>query len=562
MDWLFDFVQQGLSFLIPMTILLGLLIFVHEMGHFLVAKFYKVRVEVFSLGFGKKIFQFQYGETTYCVCLIPLGGYVKMFGDEISAEISEEQKQVAFLHKPVGQRIAIVLAGPLMNFFFAIVLFFAIALVGEEMIRPVVGDVDIQSLAWQQGFRPGDTIHAVNGQSMRTWNEVKSQIEQNKEGQILSLKVSRMGSDESFLLESRTSLIENPNILSTQTKVGAIEGLSILSRTSRIGIPSQDSLLARAGMRTFDEITAINGQPIQKWYEIEAFLRDYAQEGPLEVAYFRFLDETGTIMDRVEKTAQIDIPSDLVGRLSAEALGFETSDLYIAQFAEDSPAKKAGLLFGDKIQSIDSEPVNHWVDLTTKIQSYTSDRDFLQMAVLRNGEVIDFQLTPTLMEQPDNRGGKESKYAMGIYGSLIQAPTAFTVVRTLNPLTALKKGVTDTLYWTKLTCLSFLKLLQGSISHRSIGGPIMIGQIASRTFQMGLSHFLKIMAIISINLFIINMLPVPILDGGHLVFFTLEALRGAPLSMKKMEIAQTVGVIILLGLMALAIFNDITRIFE
>ena len=147
MEWLFNFIQQSLSFLVPLTILLGVLIFVHEMGHFLVAKFYKVKVEVFSLGFGPKIFKFQRGDTTYCISLIPLGGYVKMFGDDPSASdaISDDQKHGSFLHKPVGQRIAIVLAGPLMNFFFAILVFFMVAIVGENMIRPIIGDVQEDS---------------------------------------------------------------------------------------------------------------------------------------------------------------------------------------------------------------------------------------------------------------------------------------------------------------------------------------------------------------------------------------------------------------------------------
>lgn len=559
MDWLLHFIQQSVSFIVPLIILLGLLIFVHEMGHFLVAKFYKVKVEVFSLGFGKKVFQFQRGDTTYCVCLIPLGGYVKMFGDDPSVEVSEKQQEGSFLHKPVGQRIAIVLAGPLMNFFFAILLFFTIALVGEEMIKPVVGDVDQESHAWTQGFRPGDTIQSVNENPVTTWDEVNTYIEQAKNKE-LSFTVSRKNIDQPITLQATTVLIENPNILSSETQVGFIEGLGILSRSSQIGIPSKDSLVAQAGLQSFDEITAINDQPIKKYYELEAFFESYTQSDPLQIKYLRPLDQTSGTTE--EMTTQMIIPENLVGRLSSEVLGFETSDLYIAHFTEESPAKAARLMYGDKIQAIDGKPLKSWTDLMTTVQSFDPGQTAFQLEVLREGQVIDIELTPTLMEQSDRTGGRQSKYALGIYGSLAQTPTAFTTVRTLNPLLALQKGVSETLYWTQMTCLSFLRLIQGTISHRSIGGPIMIGQIASRTFQMGLSHFLKIMAIISINLFIINMLPVPVLDGGHLVFFTLEALRGAPLSMRKMEIAQTVGIIILLGLMALAFFNDISRIFE
>ena len=560
MDWLFNFIQQSLSFLVPLTILLGVLIFVHEMGHFLVAKFYKVRVEIFSLGFGPKIFKFQRGDTTYCISLIPLGGYVKMFGDDPSASdaISDEQKHGSFLHKPVGQRIAIVLAGPLMNFFFAILVFFMVAIVGEDMIRPIVGDVREDSAAWVYGFRPGDVIQSVDGNAVRTWNEVKTQIEELKD-QTLSLEVTRFNTDESVSLQVKTSVIANPNILSTEEKVGAIEGLGFMARDTQIGISAPGSLAAQAGMRSFDRIQSVNKKPMKKWYEIVYFLENYTRSEPLEIQYSRSSEGTE---DETIQTALIEIPVGLVGYLSPEVLGLDIPDLYVSQFTENSPAKEAGILRGDKIRSINGESFSHWSGLVKKVQSYDPNDSPFDVEVLRDGQIESVALIPELVEQPDNRGGRQSKYALGILSSVVPNPTGYILIRTFNPFLAMKKGILDTLYWTKITCLSFLRLLQARVSHRAIGGPIMIGQIASRTFQMGLSYFLKIMAIISINLFIINMLPIPILDGGHLVFFTIEALRGAPLSMRKMEIAQTVGLVLILGLMAMAFFNDIVRIFE
>lgn len=559
MDWLFNFIQQSLSFLVPLTILLGVLIFVHEMGHFLVAKFYKVRVEIFSLGFGPKIFKFQRGDTTYCISLIPLGGYVKMFGDDPSASdaISDDQKHGSFLHKPVGQRIAIVLAGPLMNFFFAILVFFMVAIVGEDMIRPIVGDVQEDSAAWVYGFRPGDVIQSVDGNAVKTWDEVKTQIEELKD-QTLSLEVNRFDTDESVSLQVRTSVIANPNILSTEEKVGAIEGLGVMARDTQIGISAPGSLAAQAGMKSFDKIQSINEKPVKKWYEVVYFLENYTQSEPLEIQYSRSEGKE----DETIQTALIEIPAGLVGHLSPEVLGLDIPDLYVSQFTENSPAREAGILRGDKIRSIDGESFNYWAGLVKKVQSYDPNDGPFDVEILRDGQIESVALIPELVEQPDNRGGRQSKYALGILSSVMPNPTGYILIRTFNPFLAMKKGILDTLYWTKITCLSFLRLLQARVSHRAIGGPIMIGQIASRTFQMGLSYFLKIMAIISINLFIINMLPIPILDGGHLVFFTIEALRGAPLSMRKMEIAQTVGLVLILGLMAMAFFNDIVRIFE
>ncbi len=560
MDLLFNFVQQGLSFLVPMTILLGILIFVHEAGHFLVAKFYNVRVETFSLGFGKKIFQFKRGETTYCISIIPLGGYVKMFGDDPSMEVPLDQREGAFLHKPVGQRIAVVLAGPLMNFFFAIFVFFIIALIGEQMIKPIVGDIKTQSIAWQEGFRSGDIITSINGTPVKTWQEVKTHIELPQTQQI-TFGIDRHA--ENISLQTTTALIANPNILSTEEKIGSIEGLGIMARSSQVGISRPYSLAAKEGMMTFDEINSINNTPVKKWYEVVALLQnDFAQEKLLEIKYTRYPTKLSQNTESSQHTASIEIPDDLVGELTPETLGFEIPDLFISHFTEDSPAEQAGLLSGDKIQAIDGERLTDRASLLNKIYSYTPEQQHLNIEVVRKGEIQNVQLTPILVEQTNNQGGRESKYAIGIYNHIVETPTDFTIIRTLNPILALQDGVTKAVFWTKLTCLGFLRLLQARVSHRSIGGPIMIGQVASRTFQMGLSYFLKIMAIISINLFIINMLPIPILDGGHLVFFTIEALRGAPLSMRKMEIAQMIGLIVILGLMALAFFNDISRIFE
>ena len=560
MDWLLNFIQQGLSFLVPLTILLGVLIFVHEMGHFLVAKFYKVKVEIFSLGFGPKIFKFQRGDTTYCVSLIPFGGYVKMFGDDLSTsnEISDDQKQGSFLHKPVGQRIAIVLAGPLMNFFFAILVFFVVAIVGENMIMPIVGDVQKDSAAWDHGLRPGDIIQSVNGNAVRTWNEVKTQVEEIK-GQTLSLGITHVNKDEPVSLQVKTSVIANPNILSTEDKIGAIEGLSIMARDTQVGISVPGSLASQAGMKSFDKIQSINKTPMKKWYEIVYFLENYTQSEPLEIQYSRSSNDTE---DEITQTVFIEIPGSLVGHLSPEILGLDIPDLYVSQFTENSPAEKAGILRGDKIRSIDGESFSHWADLVKKVQGYNPSNGPFDIEVMRDGQIRSIAVVPELIEQSDNMGGRQSKYALGILSGVMSDPTGYILIRTFNPFLAMKKGISDTLHWTKITCLSFLRLLQARVSHRAIGGPIMIGQIASRTFQMGLSYFLKIMAIISINLFIINMLPIPILDGGHLVFFTVEALRGAPLSMRKMEIAQTIGLVLILGLMAIAFFNDIVRIFE
>ncbi|MDW8189987.1 MAG: RIP metalloprotease RseP, partial [Pseudobdellovibrionaceae bacterium] len=173
MDSLLNYFEMGLSSIIPFIILLGVLIFVHELGHFLVARWCGVKVEVFSLGFGKKIFKKKWGDTEYAISLIPLGGYVKMFGDEVGKEVPASERKVSFLHKPVGQRIAIVLAGPIMNLLFAGVVFFFLAWSGEVRRGAELGDIESQSYAYEVGFRSGDLIVTVDDQQVRSWDEVQ-----------------------------------------------------------------------------------------------------------------------------------------------------------------------------------------------------------------------------------------------------------------------------------------------------------------------------------------------------------------------------------------------------
>ncbi len=549
MEFLFGIIEQGLSFIIPLVILLGLLIFVHEMGHFLVAKFYGVRVEVFSLGFGKKIFQFKKGDTEYCLSIVPFGGYVKMYGDDPTADIPEDQKAVSFLHKPVGQRIAVVLAGPLMNFFFAILLFFIISMAGEQMINPVVGSIKSDSKAYTSGFRPGDKIVEINGEKVSLWEDVKKKIEYNFDGE-LNFAVKRQGVEEPVTFTAKTEMTDNPNILSTEDRIGGIQGLTYMAFAPTVGI-RHNSVLYKEGLRPLDEIKSVNGKSVETFYEL-AYI-PITPEMTFEVLRKR---DTESEPEAVTITASIKNANSLMD------LGIEPAGLFVSGFSENSPAKASGLMRGDKLVQVGGEKLNDWEELVGIVSKYEETSGSLNVQVLREGEIREFNINPTVIERTTRTGAKEKSYALGVFAGAGIANLNTTLVRTLNPIKAIGKGVTDTLHWTKITCLSFVRLIQNKVSARSIGGPIMIGQLASKTFQVGLSPFLKIMAIISINLFILNLLPVPVLDGGHLVFFSIEALRGAPLSMRKMEIAQQIGLVLLFGLMALAIFNDVTRLFE
>ena len=561
MDILTTSIQQVFSYIGPFFILLGLLIFVHELGHFLVAKYCGVRVEIFSLGFGKKILQFKRGDTIYCISLIPLGGYVKMFGDDPAAEIPEEERRVSFLHKRVGQRIAIVLAGPLMNFFFAIFLFTSIAMIGQKVPSPTLGDISPGSEAFKAGFRSGDQISAINDTMIKTWGESKKII-QRSVGMPLTFKVTnpQIGDRE---FQATPDLIPHNNILWT-SEVGGFEGLNSLSKAPLVGVPSHESLAAKVGLQSLDLITEINGKEILYWRELGPRLFNAAQSNETIVLTIKpYIYDKGTesrtesreILIKNWKPQSIDS--------ATSELGVETTELYLLKIVGGSPAETVGLQRGDKVISLQEQPVNTWDDIITRVKSFKESQKSLEFVILREGQRKTFSIHPRMTTQMNHKLQDEKRFTVGIIsaGNTSVGPPE-VIKATSNPVTALSEGVERSIYWTNFVVVSLVRLIKNEISSRNISSVIMIGKVAGQSFQMGLSTFLRVMAIISINLFLVNLLPIPILDGGYLMFFIIEAIRGAPISIRKMEIAQQIGLIIMMTLMAYALFNDIANIFN
>lgn len=560
MDTLVSLIQNGFSSIAPFFILLGLLIFVHELGHFAVAKFFKVKVEVFSLGFGKKIFQFKKGDTTYCISLIPLGGYVKMFGDDPTMEVSEEEKKVAFLHKPVMQRIAIVLAGPLMNLFFAVLLYFMIGLIGIQVPGTQIGDIKSESIAYQSGFRSGDKILSVIKDNIplnvQYWEQVEDVI-QNSADQNLTFKVER--ENKTHTVESTPKLAENDFIFTTQRQVGKIEGLEITSKAPVVGYSDQNSLAAKFGFYNLSIIEEINGKNIEYFRNIETiFANEMATKEKVEIKIKEFIYE----LDKAQSKTITFTKTDSNTTNFFNTFGFESTELFLIKVTDDSPAQKAGLLYGDKILEINNQKISEWKQIVESIKSYKGDGSPISIKVMRSGQEADLNVIPKMTELSTAQGQEDKRFTIGIIPALSQSPPPLIKKVYTNPLASLGFGVEKSWDATKLIAIGIVRLIQGEVSSKNVGGVISIGVVASKSFKVGITTFLNTMALISINLFLLNLLPVPVLDGGHLVFFGIEALRGAPLSMRKMEIAQQIGLALLLGLMVFALFNDVSNLLN
>ena len=225
----FSLAQTALSSIGPFILLIALVVFIHELGHFLVARWCGVTVEVFSLGFGPKILKYQKGETLYCISLLPLGGYVKMFGDSLTEKPPESERHRGFLYQSVPKKLAIAFGGPLMNLVLAFVIYYLLSLVGQPVFEPEVGDVKKNTVAWSAGFRPGDKVLSLSGHPVSHWTDMDQKIK-DKAGETLDFKV-RSGKKEKSLSVA-VSLEKNRNIFEFKREVGHIEGLTPIIRRS------------------------------------------------------------------------------------------------------------------------------------------------------------------------------------------------------------------------------------------------------------------------------------------------------------------------------------------
>ncbi|MBT4760099.1 MAG: RIP metalloprotease RseP [Bdellovibrionaceae bacterium] len=560
------------DYVIPFFLLLGVLIFVHEFGHFSVAKFFKVRVEVFSIGFGKKIFQYKKGDTNYCLSLIPLGGYVKMFGDDPSKDIPEEEKKYSFLHQPVWPRIAIVAAGPLINFFFAILIFFVMGLIGGPTLPAQVGDVDLNSAAYSTGFRSGDTVISVNGQKVYFWTGFSKIIEENAD-QSLTIDVHQEGTpkDKIHSFQATPTQQSNRNIFSTQNVVGSIEGLSPISRSSLIGVNDVKSTAYIGGLRSLDVITEINGETVEQWRQLASLIK----KAPTSfVVKSKHLDDAQSKRPKIKSSTISNWKPnlDLSNEELLNSFGLVSSELYISHLAKANsflfvkgdppPAIMAGLKKGDRIYAINDKILKSWSDVLTIIKNYKPEQKKLKFDIYREEKKFTFHMQPEMTEYATPQGGRVQSYRVGFASAQAQVYPETVVKKAGGIIAAGFFGVERAVHWTKFTIMTFVRLAENKVSTKNIGGVLSIGKIASISYAMGIYHFLKMMAIISINLFILNLLPIPVLDGGHLVFFGIEALQGKPLSLRKMEMAQTFGMVLLLSLMVFSLFNDVTNLFS
>ena len=526
------------QYFLPFSLLLGTLVFIHELGHFLVARYFGVRVEIFSLGFGPKLFKFKKGDTLYCISLIPLGGYVKMFGDNPKQVLTAEERPFGFLSQKVGPKMAIALGGPLMNLFLAVIIFMALGFIGNKKANPVLGDISAESTAYKNGFRSSDRIVSINSQKIAYWEDVRNFIKENP-NHNLEFQVDRSGDLQT--IHAVPQQVENTRITELARFVGKIEGLTIRSQSAHIGVSRLDSIAYKQGLRTFDEIKEINGKKISNWRELENKLSQI---------------QTDVLYVKVQRDSEL-LSFELPALGTIKNLGIESTELYLDRVKKNSPGDKSGLKRKDRLLAWNGNILTTWSDFSEFITDYKDHPKPFELSILREGVEKKLLVHTEKMSTVHPDGNIEDRYMVGVASAQYVSLPELEVVKIKNPFKALLYGIGETSKWTAVTGKVLWKLVTGNISHRVVGGPLSIAKAAKRSFSDSFVEFLAIMAIISVNLFLMNLLPIPVLDGGHLLLFTIEAIKGSALSPRKIEIVQTCGFVVVLFFIVLTLINDI-----
>ncbi len=451
MDFLFS--------LLGFVLAIGILVTVHEFGHFWVARRLGVKVLKFSIGFGRPLVAWRGrdGETEYAIAMIPLGGYVKML-DESEGEVDSGEVHRAFNRKSLSVRSAVVVAGPAFNFLFAILAYWAIFSIGIDGIKPVIGQVAPGSVAERAGLAAGDRVLTIDGRLAHTWGEHR--------------------------LYMMNRLLDGDSV---------------------------EFVVERGGAERVSASVAMEGE-----------LADALSPAGIEQA---------------------------IGMAPA----LPELEAVVGEVVAGSPAAAAGFRSGDRVTAINGNPVDGWRELVEAVMPRPGES--LEFTLLRGDERIEVVVVPEPAEFDGRTIGR-----IGVAPAPAEAGEEFLASVELSPVEGLVRSVENTWLMSVLTLKMLYRMLKLEVSTENLSGPITIAHFAGQSVQIGLVPFLTFLAVISVSLGVLNLLPIPVLDGGHLLYYAIELVRGGPVPERVMYWGQQVGILMLAMLMALAFYNDILRL--
>jgi len=546
------------------VVLVGILIFAHEGGHFTFAKLFRVKVLTFSLGFGTPIrlgrfkLSFKPGETEYRIAWFPIGGFVRMVGDDPTEEVPPEDLPRAFSSQKVWKRFLIIFGGPLFSICLALPIFFFYNLLQDRAAAAQVGSLVAGSPAAQAGLRPGDKVLEVDGRRVATWGELDDAV-QDGNGQAVRLLVERRGQRLQVVVKPYHELSEDQlELLGKRWDLG----LRHERQGNLVGVVAE-SPAWRAGLRTWDRLLAIGGVPVLEWLDVEELL-GHLGPGPVVLTVLREVAlEAGAVKIPVPVLLELlllvpakdgALPQYLAG---VAGTGLEAADLYIKDVSPGLPAQKSGIVKGDKLLAIDGRPIKCWEQFSRAVAG--SAGRSLRLDVRHGRQVRTIEFVPEVITQKNEFRQETRKLGLGVvYQRNLVAGRMIPRPHRLQH--ALVASFTDTGNVIIMNTMGFVRIFQGRVkASEAIGGPIMIADIAAKTARKGWREFVQMMAFLSVLLGMLNLLPIPILDGGHIMFLAIEAVRRKPVSIKTRLAAGYVGFALLAALMIFAFSNDIQR---
>jgi regulator of sigma E protease len=600
---------------------IGFMIFIHELGHFFAAKWAGVRVEAFALGFGPKLFGFKRGDTLYKLCLIPLGGFVKMAGENPGEDLTGAPDELP--SKTPFQRMVIFGAGVFMNFLFAFLTFPIIFAIGVPFVDPAVGASDDGGPAWKSGLRPGDKFLEINDNTIYEFHDI-----------LLNIALSNRDTASVLLERDGRKLVQE--IVPEKNEDAGFQQIGISAPAYYEVTVDPEGPAARAGMRTGDRIITIDGVDPEEWYDTRTRYREGevvitalrpGAPGDEEIT-FRYEPEKKLFPERklIGIQPRYNLVKGLRGRLLEFEGGLREGDailriggrpIYLREDLEaalrkapleftvlrpgggsdpetaEETRRRLSFSYGDEwrgalltdlavenfqdtndvavtpgravwdlgyrggivIHALNGEPVDSYRSIVEAIGE--SDEDTFELSVTRSGEAggdgagaAREKLTVTAMPM--------DMIDLGL--DVVKKPILLT--RKLNILDACAAGFNCAVYQVKNCYLTLSRILSRDVDAKNLGGIITIGRATYSFAEMGLARLFFFLAILSINLGFINILPIPILDGGHLMFLVIEKIKGSPVNEKVMGYSQIVGLVLILALLLYVTYNDILRLFN
>lgn len=544
-------------------LLLGILVAFHELGHFLFAKMLGVRVLVFSVGFGPKIFSFTKGHTEYRLSIIPLGGYVRMFGESLDEDLTDEQKVYSFLHQATWRKSLIAFGGPLFNFILPVILMFFLFIGAEEVLLPQIGSIASDSPAQKAGFKPNDLVKEINGKPIESFMDLSNII------------ASHPLEELNFLVErenANINLFVTPEQKDSQGRIGV---MPVIQKPIITLLPQ--SPLKNYGLQTLDQIISINNTKINSIEDVllninilnnsEIKIIRNNNEIVLNIGELKFdnfswpnvVKKYTSFIDQESLEKSLKLLNE--EKLSLESsYGLASAKGVISSLSHQSVASDLNLGVNDRLLAINGEAIMSSVYLE---QIFIEDlnKEHLLTVIKANGEM---QILGVKFNKNTENNLNLSTNLYTLFGVELLPTHSMgkTKIRNVGAFEALSRAYHQTVNIAVVTAKSLFMLVKMEVPSSQIGGPIMLFDIAKQAFDKGIAFYIMVMCMLSVNLGLLNLLPIPALDGGHLLLFGIEAIQRKPLTVKTRSIATQIGFALLLFIMVYALFNDISRLIK